>query len=72
MIKGMWIRVMRTARGVSQEALASELGISVSVLYGIEKGATTPSDELEQAIKVALHWPDLADASYFDVLGRRG
>lgn len=48
---GRRIRAFRKLKGYTQENLAKELGISVSILGEIERGNRMPSDEF--LIKVA-------------------
>ncbi|QQZ09516.1 helix-turn-helix domain-containing protein [Heyndrickxia vini] len=42
---GRRIRAFRKLKGYTQESLAKELGISVSILGEMERGTRLPSDE---------------------------
>ncbi len=54
-IWGRRIRAFRKLKGYTQEQLASELGISVSVLGEIERGNRVPSDDLINQISLVLN-----------------
>lgn len=53
-IWGRRIRAFRKLKGYTQEQLASELGISVSVLGEIERGNRAPSEDLILEISKVL------------------
>ncbi|WP_096186179.1 helix-turn-helix domain-containing protein [Evansella halocellulosilytica] len=46
LIWGRRVRAYRKLKGFTQEELANQLGISVSVLGEIERGNRQPSDEM--------------------------
>jgi transcriptional regulator with XRE-family HTH domain len=55
---GLNVRRLRTARALSQEALALDAGIAINYLSGIERGARNPTvlvlDRLAAALRVSL------------------
>lgn len=55
---GRRIRAFRKLKGYTQEGLAKELGISISVLGEVERGTRIPTDELLE---------DVADVLQIDV-----
>lgn len=54
-IWGRRIRAFRKLKGFTQEQLANELKVSVSVLGEIERGNRVPSEELIQQISDILN-----------------
>ncbi|WNF37055.1 helix-turn-helix transcriptional regulator [Bacillaceae bacterium IKA-2] len=54
-IWGRRIRAFRKLKGFTQEQLATELGVSVSVMGEIERGNRVPTDELIDQISIALN-----------------
>lgn len=52
---GRRIRAFRKLKGFTQERLANQLGVSVSVLGEVERGSRPPTDELLEEISKALH-----------------
>lgn len=54
-IWGRRIRAFRKLKGYTQEQLATELGVSVSVMGEIERGNRVPTDELIDQISIALN-----------------
>lgn len=52
---GRRIRAFRKLKGFTQESLAREMGISISVLGEIERGNRIPSEELIEQIAKALN-----------------
>lgn len=52
---GRRIRAFRKLKGYTQERLAKELGISVSILGEIERGNRLPPEELVQQIAERLN-----------------
>lgn len=61
---GTQIRVMRAARGISQQELASASGVPSYTLSLIETGKALPTPEMEAAIKRALRWPAEAEVAF--------
>lgn len=60
------IRKIRKAKGLSQVELAELVGMSQTAISLIEKGQTTPNDELLNNIAIALgveHWRLLPEDS---------
>ncbi|UCZ53336.1 helix-turn-helix transcriptional regulator [Bacillus shivajii] len=55
LIWGRRIRAYRKLKGFTQEELAKNLEISVSVLGEIERGNRKPSDEMIEQITVVLN-----------------
>ncbi|MFN7252998.1 MAG: helix-turn-helix domain-containing protein [Anaerobacillus sp.] len=53
-IWGRRIRAFRKLKGYTQEQLATELGVSVSVLGEIERGNRIPSEDLINQISLVL------------------
>ncbi|HWO76025.1 MAG TPA: helix-turn-helix transcriptional regulator [Bacillus sp. (in: firmicutes)] len=51
---GRRIRAFRKLKGFTQEGLAKEIGVSVSVLGEIERGYRAPSDDMVDLIAEAL------------------
>jgi transcriptional regulator with XRE-family HTH domain len=51
---GRRIRAYRKLKGFTQEGFSSELGISVSIMGEIERGARMPSKEILMKISNAL------------------
>lgn len=74
------IRCLRTAKGLSQDALASLAGVSRRMLVGIESGEANVSlstlDRLAQALDVSfshvVRAPDMPDNSRIDSLAWQG
>lgn len=54
-IWGRRIRAFRKLKGYTQEQLATELDVSVSVLGEIERGNRVPTDELIDQISLVLN-----------------
>lgn len=54
-IWGRRIRAFRKLKGFTQEQLATQLGVSVSVLGEIERGNRIPSDDLIEKVSVVLN-----------------
>lgn len=54
-IWGRRIRAFRKLKGYTQEQLATELAVSVSVLGEIERGNRVPSDEFIDQISLVLN-----------------
>ncbi|WP_420768583.1 helix-turn-helix domain-containing protein [Parageobacillus thermoglucosidasius] len=52
---GRRIRAFRKLKGYTQERLAKEIGISVSILGEIERGNRLPTEELVQQIAERLN-----------------
>ncbi|KAB7704287.1 helix-turn-helix domain-containing protein [Bacillus aerolatus] len=52
---GRRIRAFRKLKGFTQEGLAHQLGISVSVLGEVERGSRALTDDLLKDISEALH-----------------
>ncbi|ABO65459.1 MULTISPECIES: helix-turn-helix domain-containing protein [Geobacillus] len=52
---GRRIRAFRKLKGYTQERLAKELGVSVSILGEIERGNRMPSDSLVEQIAELLN-----------------
>lgn len=53
-IWGRRIRAFRKLKGYTQEQLATELGVSVSVLGEIERGNRIPSEDMINQISLVL------------------
>jgi len=51
---GLNVRRLRTARALSQEALALDAGIAINYLSGIERGARNPTVLVAAALRVSL------------------
>ncbi|HZG71738.1 MAG TPA: helix-turn-helix transcriptional regulator [Chondromyces sp.] len=51
---GRRIRAFRKLKGYTQEGLAHQLGISVSVLGEVERGTRMPTDDLLQQVADCL------------------
>jgi len=58
---GTRLKVMRLARGMKQQDLEVQLGLSYAALSPIEQNRTLPAPELEQAIRLALNWTEVED-----------
>lgn len=54
---GRRIRAFRKLKGFTQDGLAKELGVSVSVLGEIERGSRVPSDDFLISVSEALSIP---------------
>ena len=54
---GRRIRAFRKLKGFTQEGLAKEIGVSVSVLGEIERGNRAPSEDLIDLIAKTLNIP---------------
>ncbi|OIJ17521.1 transcriptional regulator [Anaerobacillus alkalilacustris] len=54
-IWGRRIRAFRKLKGYTQEQLAYQIGVSVSVLGEIERGNRVPTEELINQISVVLN-----------------
>ncbi|MGD7050942.1 helix-turn-helix transcriptional regulator [Rossellomorea marisflavi] len=54
---GRRIRAFRKLKGFTQDGLAKELGVSVSVLGEIERGSRVPSDDFLTSVSKALSIP---------------
>ncbi|KIL72032.1 helix-turn-helix domain-containing protein [Bacillus badius] len=52
---GRRIRAFRKLKGFTQEQLAQQLGVSLSVLGEVERGSRPLTDELLKEISQALH-----------------
>ncbi|MEK5322762.1 helix-turn-helix domain-containing protein [Aeribacillus sp. FSL M8-0254] len=52
---GRRIRAFRKLKGYTQESLAKDLGVSVSVLGEVERGNRLPSKELVEIIAAKLN-----------------
>ena len=63
---GRAVRVMRAVRGISQKALAAQIGVNGVVLWQVENGSL-PRDYVQQQIREALRWTPEMDAA-LDVL----
>jgi transcriptional regulator with XRE-family HTH domain len=61
---GTQIRIMRAARGISQQELASASGVPSYTLSLVETGKVVPTPEMESAIKRALRWPAEAEVAF--------
>jgi transcriptional regulator with XRE-family HTH domain len=61
---GTQIRVMRAARGMSQQDLAAASGVPSYTLSLVETGKTLPTPEMEAVIKRALRWPARAEEAF--------
>lgn len=74
------VRALRAARGLSQDALAAQAGVSRRMIVGIESGEANVSlstlDRLAQALNVSFSQivrpPDMRDNSRIDSLAWRG
>jgi transcriptional regulator with XRE-family HTH domain len=57
-IIGTNIRVTRVSRGLNQESIANELGISITAYSKIERGKTNPSilrlDQIAKCLEVSI------------------
>ncbi|CAM4247111.1 helix-turn-helix domain-containing protein [Lederbergia lenta] len=51
---GRRIRAFRKLKGYTQEGLAKDIGVSVSILGEIERGSRTPANEIIEKISRAL------------------
>jgi transcriptional regulator with XRE-family HTH domain len=56
-ILGQNVRRLRNARGLSQEALAAEVGVDMRYLGGIERGQENPTIKVVGSIAKALGVP---------------
>ncbi|MFK3961842.1 helix-turn-helix domain-containing protein [Guptibacillus hwajinpoensis] len=56
-IYGRRIRAFRKLKGYTQEQLAKELGVSVSVLGEIERGNRRPTNDFMQLVAKQLRVP---------------
>lgn len=56
------LKTLRNVRGIRQEELARITGIPTNYLSGMETGKITPSNELEERIRLALNWTPEVDA----------
>lgn len=52
---GRRIRAFRKLKGYTQEQLAIQLGVSVSILGEIERGNRIPSEKLIEQISIVLN-----------------
>ncbi|MBB5174878.1 helix-turn-helix domain-containing protein [Texcoconibacillus texcoconensis] len=52
---GRRIRAFRKLKGYTQEDLANEIGVSISVLGEIERGNRQPTDEMIENISEVLN-----------------
>jgi len=52
---GRRIRAFRKLKGYTQEGLAKELGVSISVIGEIERGNRMPETQLIEQITAVLH-----------------
>lgn len=59
---GKAVRVMRAVRGVSQKALAAQIGVNAVVLWQVENGSM-PRDYVRLQIRKALRWTPEMDKS---------
>lgn len=57
MFSGARVQVIRKGRGLSQEALAEEAGLSLRTVQRVEQGTTTPQGHTLQALAAALGVP---------------
>ena len=67
---GRSVRVMRAVRGISQKALAAQIGVNGVVLWQVENGSL-PREYVQQQIREALGWTADMDAA-LDVLAKEG
>lgn len=51
---GRRIRAFRKLKGYTQEGLAKDIGVSVSILGEIERGSRTPANEMLEKISDVL------------------
>jgi transcriptional regulator with XRE-family HTH domain len=58
------LRVLRTARGLTQQQLADRCDIPNTMISNMETGKVIPTGEWLSAIKATLNWP--ADDSFFE------
>ena len=65
---GKAVRVMRAVRGISQKALAAQIGVNGVVLWQVENGSL-PREYVQQQLRVALRWTPEMDAA-LDVLAQ--
>src|SRR5262245_58841865 len=73
----VFVRAVRVAAGLSQEALASRAGISRQAYLAIESGRSVPSTEvalrlartLGHTVEDLFRLPDTSDEVEFEVLG---
>jgi transcriptional regulator with XRE-family HTH domain len=63
------LRMMRQARGLTQEQLAEKTGIPNTYLSLMETGKVTPAGEWETRLRDALGWTPEADASLAQLAG---
>ena len=59
---GRAVRVMRAVRGISQKALAAQIGVNGVVLWQVENGSL-PREYVQQQIREALRWTPEMDAA---------
>ena len=64
------VRVMRAVRRVSQRDLAYTIGVNPAVLWQVENGSL-PRQEVQDAIRAALGWPEAMDA-HIEALAQEG
>lgn len=57
MFSGARVQVIRKEKGLSQEALAEEAGLSLRTIQRVEQGVTTPQGHTLQALAAALSVP---------------
>jgi transcriptional regulator with XRE-family HTH domain len=64
------LKMMRQARGLTQEQLAEKSGIPNTYLSLMETGKVIPSGEWETRLRDALGWTPEADVSLAQLAGR--
>ncbi len=62
-----WLRQLRRARDLTQEALAEQVGCAVDTLRAIENGRRRPSRELAAIIAERLAVPEAERRSFLDL-----
>ena len=63
------LRMMRQARGLTQEQLAEKSGIQNTYLSLMETGKVIPAGEWDTRLREALGWTPEADASLAQLAG---
>lgn len=62
------LKMMRQARGLTQEQLAEKAGIPNNYLSLMETGKVVPAGEWDARIRAALGWTPEAEASLAELL----
>lgn len=66
---GGQLRLIRLARGLTQEELGQLAGINHATISQLEHRGGTPQDKTMQKLKAALEWPDDADVAFMILMG---